>query len=62
MAGLTSSKGLLLVGAILLILAWKTASYYGADYFLLRRLGAPWKRRISTELDASGQIHAPKAA
>ena len=43
MAGSASTNGLLLVGAIVLILAWKVAGYYGADYFLLRYLGTPWK-------------------
>lgn len=42
MAGSASSNGLLLVGAIILILAWKTAGYYGLDRFLLPRLGTPW--------------------
>ena len=43
MAGTASTNPLLLVGAIALILAWKVAGYYGADYFLLRYLGTPWK-------------------
>jgi thiosulfate dehydrogenase (quinone) large subunit len=43
MAGAASSNGLLLVLAVLLILAWKIAGYIGADYFLLRWLGVPWK-------------------
>ena len=45
MAGSTSSNPLLLIGAIVLILAWKTAGYYGLDFFLLPRLGTPWSRR-----------------
>ena len=45
MAGSASTNGLLLVGAILLVLAWKTAGYYGADRFLLPRLGTPWRTR-----------------
>ena len=45
MAGSASTNPLLLIGAIVLILAWKTAGYYGADYFLLPRLGTPWSRR-----------------
>lgn len=45
MAGSASTNGLLLVGAILLVLAWKNAGYLGADYFLLRWLGTPWGRR-----------------
>jgi thiosulfate dehydrogenase (quinone) large subunit len=43
MAGTASTNPLLLVGAIALILAWKIAGYYGADYFLLRYLGTPWR-------------------
>jgi thiosulfate dehydrogenase (quinone) large subunit len=42
MAGAASTNGLLLVAAVLLILAWKTAGYLGADYFLLQWLGTPW--------------------
>jgi thiosulfate dehydrogenase [quinone] large subunit len=45
MAGSASVNGLLLVGAIVLVLAWKNAGYLGADYFLLRWLGTPWGRR-----------------
>ncbi len=45
MAGSASSNGLFLVAAISLILAWKTAGYYGLDFFLLPRLGTPWTRR-----------------
>jgi thiosulfate dehydrogenase [quinone] large subunit len=44
MAGAASTNGMLLVLAILLILAWKVAGYYGADFFLLRLLGTPWGR------------------
>jgi hypothetical protein len=29
--------------AVGLILAWKVSGYIGADYFLLRWLGTPWK-------------------
>jgi thiosulfate dehydrogenase [quinone] large subunit len=47
MAGSASTNGLMLLGAILLVLAWKNAGYIGADYFLLRWLGTPWGRRKS---------------
>ena len=43
MAGAASTNGLLLVVAIVLVLAWKVAGYYGADFLLLRWLGAPWR-------------------
>jgi hypothetical protein len=34
---------LLLGLAVFLALAWKVAGYIGADYFLLRFVGVPWK-------------------
>lgn len=43
MAGAASTNGLLLVVAIVLVLAWKVAGYYGADFLLLRWLGVPWR-------------------
>jgi thiosulfate dehydrogenase [quinone] large subunit len=45
MAGSASTNGVLLILAIGLMLAWKIAGYYGADYYLLRWLGVPWKSR-----------------
>ena len=48
MAGAASTNGLLLLVALFLVLAWKTAGYIGADYFLLRWLGVPWKSREVT--------------
>jgi len=44
MAGSASTNGAMLVATIFLILAWKIAGYYGADYFLLKWLGTPWGR------------------
>lgn len=43
MAGTASSNPMLFAVAIGLILAWKIAGYIGADYFLLRWIGTPWK-------------------
>jgi thiosulfate dehydrogenase [quinone] large subunit len=59
MAGTASSNALLGLGALLLILAWKTAGYYGLDYFLLSWLGTPWKAR--SEVEASSQPQAGRA-
>lgn len=59
MAGSASTNGLLLVGAIFLVLAWKNAGYLGADYFLLRWLGTPWGRRAQT---SAPQSYSPSAA
>jgi thiosulfate dehydrogenase (quinone) large subunit len=43
MAGSTSVNPLMLVITIALILAWKTAGWWGLDRWLLPLLGAPWK-------------------
>jgi thiosulfate dehydrogenase [quinone] large subunit len=48
MAGTASTNALLLVAAVILILGWEVAGYIGADYFLLRYLGTPW-RLVSNE-------------
>lgn len=55
MAGAASSNGLLLVLGVILILGWKVAGYIGADFFLLRWLGVPWKARESDEAKAVTQ-------
>jgi len=46
MAGTSSSNPLLFAIGVFLILAWKTAGYWGADRFLLPLLGTPWKPAI----------------
>lgn len=43
MAGSASTNPLLFVVAVALIMAWKVAGYVGADYFLLRWIGTPWR-------------------
>lgn len=43
MAGSASSNGLFGLAAILLILAWKTAGYYGLDRWILPRVGMTWQ-------------------
>ncbi len=48
MAGVASTNMFLFAFAVLLILAWKTAGYYGLDRFLLPRLGTPWNRELVT--------------
>jgi thiosulfate dehydrogenase (quinone) large subunit len=62
MAGSASSNGLLLVLAIFLVLAWKVAGYYGADFFLLRRLGTPWGQGTTTTAVEESQRRSPSAA
>ncbi len=48
MAGAASTNGLMLTLAVLLILAWKVAGWYGLDRWLLTLLGTPWSRRIES--------------
>lgn len=43
MAGSASTNPMLFAIAVGLILAWKVAGYIGADYFLLRWIGTPWR-------------------
>jgi thiosulfate dehydrogenase (quinone) large subunit len=43
LAGTASSNPVLFILSLLLILAWKTAGYYGLDRVLLPMLGTPWK-------------------
>ncbi len=42
MAGSASTNPLLFLIAVVLILAWKTAGYYGVDRILIPYLGTPW--------------------
>jgi thiosulfate dehydrogenase [quinone] large subunit len=44
MAGSASRNGLFALGAMLLILAWKTAGYYGLDRWILPRIGMTWQQ------------------
>ncbi len=43
MAGTASTNPLLFTLSILLILAWKTAGWWGLDRFVLPALGTPWQ-------------------
>ncbi len=44
MAGAASTNAWLGLLALLLILGWKVAGWYGVDRWLLPRLGTPWYR------------------
>jgi len=43
LAGTASTNPLMFLLAVLLIMAWKTAGYYGLDRVLLPLLGTPWQ-------------------
>ncbi len=60
MAGSASTNPFLFAIAIVLILAWKTAGYYGLDRVLLPVLGTPWRPGIKIEKEET--VPAPQAA
>lgn len=62
MAGSASTNGLMLLGAIFLVLAWKTAGYYGLDRFALPRIGTPWRGKAPEATVPSGNNRAKSAA
>lgn len=43
LSGAVSTNPILLIIAILLILAWKTAGWWGVDRWVLPALGTPWR-------------------
>lgn len=43
-AGTVSTNPIMLLLQMFLILAWKTAGYYGLDKYVLNLLGTPWQR------------------
>ena len=43
MAGAASTNAMLLVVGLVLVLAWKTAGWVGADRYLLSVVGTPWQ-------------------
>jgi thiosulfate dehydrogenase [quinone] large subunit len=62
MAGSASTNGLMLIVGVALVMAWKVAGYIGADYFLLRWLGVPWKTRTHALEDVPpASTSAPRA-
>ena len=60
MAGSASTNPLLFVAAVGLILAWKVSGYIGADFFLLRWIGTPWRGANATPTEKP--IIAPQPA
>ena len=49
LAGAASTNPVLFLGAVCLMLAWKTAGYWGLDRWLLPRLGTPWSVKTAPE-------------
>jgi thiosulfate dehydrogenase (quinone) large subunit len=61
MAGSASTNPLLFVIAIGLVLAWKVSGYIGADYFLLRWIGTPWRLASEEPVVSKGAVAYPQA-
>ncbi len=56
MAGTASTNPVMLIVAVGILLAWKTAGWWGLDRFVLPYLGTPWQRGA---LCGSQKIQAP---
>ncbi|GAB6992210.1 DoxX family membrane protein [Paenibacillus pini] len=48
-AGSLSSNPLLFILATWLVLAWKVAGFYGLDFWVISKLGTPWRFRSQKE-------------
>jgi thiosulfate dehydrogenase [quinone] large subunit len=61
LAGAASTNPVLFLAALLLIFAWKTAGFIGADYFLLNWIGTPWNRGkyVEAPVTKDGTARAP---
>jgi thiosulfate dehydrogenase (quinone) large subunit len=62
MAGSASTNGLMIVGALFLLLAWKTAGWWGADRYLLPLLGTPWRAKDEDFIETAPPREVPKTA
>jgi len=61
LAGSASTNPVLFALGVLLVLAWKVGGYWGADRFLLTRLGTPWSRSRHARTAEMVDLH-PKQA
>lgn len=58
MAGTVSTNPTLLIVAILLVMAWKTAGWIGLDHWLLPALGTPWRPGRVFKQDLARKPHS----
>lgn len=61
LAGTASTNPVLLLLAILLILAWKTAGFIGLDRILLPIIGTPWRGRTEWTPQQRRRVPQPAA-
>ena len=62
LAGTVSTNPILGVLAILVILAWRIAGYYGVDRYLLPILGTPWTGSLTKKAPVTEPIEMQKAS
>ncbi|MHB8646765.1 MAG: hypothetical protein ACYDAR_13325 [Thermomicrobiales bacterium] len=62
LAGSASTNPVLFTLAILLMLGWQVAGYWGADRFILPVLGAPWRPGLIARRDRAPQTVEPGTA
>jgi thiosulfate dehydrogenase [quinone] large subunit len=60
LAGTASTNPLMFLLAMLLIMAWKTAGYYGLDRYLLPILGTPWQPIPIKRIRSGGATRSPQ--
>jgi thiosulfate dehydrogenase [quinone] large subunit len=65
LAGTVSTNPILLILAIFLVLAWKTAGWWGLDRWVLPALGTPWRPGVvfspRTNEDSAAKVYETKA-
>jgi len=59
LAGSASTNPVLFTLAILLLMAWKVAGYWGVDRYLLPALGTPWDRAPAPERHEAQPVPRP---
>jgi thiosulfate dehydrogenase [quinone] large subunit len=62
LAGSASTNPILFTAAILIVLAWQVAGYWGADRFILPLLGAPWHPGLIRRRGHDSGVGIPNAA
>jgi len=62
LAGSVSTNPVLGFIAIMLILAWRIAGYYGGDRFLLPLLGTPWTGSLARSAATSAEVRETVAS
>ena len=59
LAGTASTNVILLLAALMLIMGWKVAGYWGLDRWLLPMLGTPWTRARERRIPPAATRAAP---